>query len=164
MQKTRPLAAWFSAVSRCAAAVLAVAMQLACGSTTASDPSMASVDLSVTMTPSVDRLRVGETVGYGIRVTNAGPADAGPVGFSAFLTSQDDLRAVTGNGWLCVPHTGNFVTCERSSLPARASSELTMTRRALEPGQLQNTVEVEARGQTDANPANNRTTVAVRVD
>lgn len=146
------------------ACALACALQPACGSDDTTAPGAATVDIGVAMTSSAQRARVGETVGYTVSVTNAGPADAVPVGFTVVLTSQDDLGAVAGSGWRCSPHTGNFVTCELTRLPARGSSALTMNRKALQPGLLLNTVTVEAPGQADTNPGNNRATIAVQVD
>jgi len=148
-----------------AAVGVALVLEGACGSaTTATAPGPGSVDLAVVMTASMDQTRVGETVTYAINVTNAGPAAAGPVGFTTWLTSHDDLQATTGNGWRCQPHTGNFVTCELAELAPGGSSALTMSRKAFQAGTLANTVEVDTKAQTDANLANNRATVAVRVE
>ena len=134
----------------------------ACGSGTVAGPG--SVDLAVTMVASADRARVGETVTYEIGVANAGPAAAEPVGFTAWLTGEDDLRDVAGEGWRCQGHTGNFVTCEMPFLEARGSAALRMTRKAVAPGPLVNTVQVDAKAQVDGHAGNNRETVTVQVE
>ncbi len=155
---------------RCAAGpavrVLAVGLGpllAACGSgTEVSGP--VPVDLAVSMVASTNRARVGETVTYAIGVTNAGPATAEPVSFTAWLTAEDDLRDVAGEGWRCQGHTGNFVTCELPFLAARGSTALRMTRKAVAPGPLVNTVQVDANAQVDADAGNNRATVTVQIE
>jgi uncharacterized repeat protein (TIGR01451 family) len=145
-------------------AAVALGLQGACGSSSnTAGPGAGTVDVAVGMTASAERVRAGETVTYQIGVTNAGPAAALPVGFTAWLTSHDDLR-VTGSGWACQPHTGNFVTCELPRLSSGASSALSMSRRAVEPGRLENMVEVKATAQADSNMVNNRVTVVVQVE
>jgi uncharacterized protein DUF11 len=138
-------------------------LQGGCGSaSTTTAPGSGLVDVAVVMVPSTNQARVGDTVSYVITVTNAGPDAARPVGFTTWLTSRDDPRAVAGSGWLCQLHTGNFVTCELAELGPRGSSALTMSRPAVEPGGLETTAEVAA--WTDSTPGNNRVTVAVMVE
>ena len=156
---------WFRCAAGPAVRVLTVGLGpllAACGSGTESGPG--PVDLAVSMVASAATARVGETVTYAISVTNAGPAAAEPVGFTAWLTAEDALRDVAGEGWRCQAHTGNFVTCERALLEARASTSLKMTRKAATPGPLVNTVQVDAKTQVDEDTGNNRATVTVQVE
>lgn len=91
-----------------------------------------SADLSVAATAADEQVRVGETLGYGVTVANAGPdaADSTGVGF-ALDAELPDLQVQAPEGWSCdEPSVGEGTTlasCNASELASEASADFTVT-------------------------------------
>ncbi|MDW5597736.1 hypothetical protein VSS74_25515 [Conexibacter stalactiti] len=107
------------------------------------------------------RAAVGGTLGYTLRVTNAGPGSATGVTVTDTLPrGLDPLRASVAGGSCTV--RGQLVRCALGTLAAGQSRTISLRVRVLASGTIRNTATVAAH-RADLNPRNDSSTVPVTV-
>ncbi|HST41705.1 MAG TPA: hypothetical protein VLK58_19455 [Conexibacter sp.] len=107
------------------------------------------------------RAAVGGTLGYTLRVTNAGPGSASGVTVTDTLPrGLDPLRASVAGGTCTI--RGQLVRCALGTLAAGQSRTVSLRVRVLASGTIRNTATVAA-DRADLNPANDSSTAPVTV-
>lgn len=91
-----------------------------------------SADLSVETTAADEQVRVGETLGYGVIVANAGPDSAQSAGVGFALDAElSDLQVQGPEGWTCdEPTVGEGTTltsCNASEIASEGSAEFVVS-------------------------------------
>jgi uncharacterized repeat protein (TIGR01451 family) len=109
----------------------------------ATNTAIPAADLSVAKSASVSGARVGDTFVYQIGVTNHGPSTAENVTVHDTLPAGTEFDSETHTQGTAM-HTGNEVTGLVGTLAADAGATITITVRAVAPGQAANTAIVES--------------------
>ncbi|MDH5546946.1 MAG: tandem-95 repeat protein [Gammaproteobacteria bacterium] len=111
------------------------------------------IDMSVTVSDTVDPVPLGNNFDYVIQASNAGPDTATGIIVTAVLPTKASYSTYSGAGWSCANASGT-VTCRLASIASGANSTVNLTMTATTSGSDSVSVTVSAR-QPDTNGTNN---------
>lgn len=118
-------------------------------------PSGPEADLSITKTPSVDRVAVGGQLFYTLVIRNDGPSDAHDVVVTDDAGAGLTLLSARGSQGASCSTTASRVTCRLGTLAVGGTAQVLVSARADRAGELTNSVTVESPTE-DPDPRNNR--------
>ncbi len=126
-------------------------------------PSGPEADLSITKTPSVDRLAVGGQLFYTLVIRNAGPSDAQDVVVTDTAGAGLTLLSARGSQGASCSVAVSRVTCRLGTLAVGGTAQVLVSARADQVGELPNEATVDSPTE-DPDPRNNRDGRIVTVD
>jgi len=127
---------------------------------------VATADLSLTMTDSADPINIGENIAYTLKVTNNGPHSATQIQLTDILPNSVELISFNPSQGSCTPSvTNDQVTCALGNLKAGNQLNISIVVAANQPGELLNQAEVTAQEfDPNTNTASETTQVVARAD
>jgi uncharacterized repeat protein (TIGR01451 family) len=127
---------------------------------------VATADLSISMTDSADPVNIGDNIAYTLKVTNNGPHSATQIQLVDTLPSQVELISFNPSQGTCTPSAANDqLNCPLGNLKAGSQLTISIVIAANEPGELVNQAQVTAQEfDPNTNTASETTQVVARAD
>jgi uncharacterized repeat protein (TIGR01451 family) len=127
---------------------------------------VATADLSLSMTDSADPVNIGDNIAYTLKVTNNGPHSATQIQLADTLPSQVELISFNPSQGTCTPSAANDqLNCLLGNLKAGNQLTISIVVAANEPGELVNQAQVTAQEfDPNTNTASETTQVVARSD
>ncbi len=120
-----------------------------------------AVDLGLTVAPSPNPVYAGTDLSYAVTISNQGPSVATSLALHNVLPDGVTLVSATSASGTCAT-TGSTVICNMNDLLPGSTELVTLVTKPFVAGTLNNVMSVSA-NETELNPADNSTTVAVLV-